>query len=228
MKRIKIILMTLLLIISLSGCSKGNPSPKPNPKPAPVNDKFVSAIGTDENIEKMIKEFNEAYKGWNAFWADQDGSDGAMFYDCWDNLDVYRGNYKDYVSHGVHPVTELVVYYDGGKSSGKIMNAYLWLSYEPVLDLGVDQFKPLEAFSIMALKAILPDLDDDQITKLADKIALPTEESYDAFTRGYADPSELTATTVDIYEPDRENAVFEIGCRYDAKYKTIILEFKIK
>lgn len=229
MKRFIITLLTVLLVLSMYGCGKkgggDNPKPTPTPKPDPVEVKFTSKLGTDQDVEKMLETFNAKYKAWSAFYADQEPESGSMFYDCWDDNDVYRGNYASYVDHGRYPVTELVVHYEGGKTTGTIDTAFIWLPYGEILDIKDEQMEPLSDWTIMCIKAILPDLTDEKVAELADRIAVPLEDAYQAFVNGQADPSELTKTSEKIYLPGAEKPAFRIGCYYNNDYKTIVLEF---
>ncbi len=232
MKKLLISVLTILMFLTISGCGNKNRDPKPDPKPQPqpqqVDEKFVSKTGTDETIEKMLEEFNSTTKGWKAFFTTQDENYGAMFYDCWDNEEVYQGNYRDYIAHSYNPVSELVVYYDKGNRTGNIMSAYVWLPYEPIKNMGFDQFDAVEKWMRLVVKALLPDLTEAETEKLIDKIAAPTADAYEAFIRGNSDPAELEATSIDVYEPDSDKPLRTIGCRYDEEYQTILLEYKIK
>ena len=232
MKKIITLLLTVLMVISLAGCGKkgggDNPKPTPAPAPQPVEQKTVSRIGTDEDVEALLEAFNTKYRSWSAFYIDQEPEMGIMYYELWDDSDVYRGNYTKYLDHGLTPVSELMVRYEDGEKTGPITHAYIFLPFEDITKVTEEQEEPLAEWGRMAVKALLPDLTEKQLSVLLDKIAVPDAEGFEAFATGYSDPSELETTREDIYLTEDGEAAYTIGCTWDEEYQAILVEFEPK
>ena len=232
MKKLLLTLIAVLLAVTLCACGKKNndptPKPTPTPKPEPVVQKTVSKIGTDQDIEKMLNDFNAKNKYGSAFYADFDEEHNVMFYQFWDNNDVYRGNYAQYFNHGELPLSELYVVYEDGKQTGTIELGYVILPYEDIYSLSDEQAEPLANWAKACVGAMLPDLSEKELATLLDKIAVPDEEAYLAFNAGQADPAELTETSEDIYLTEDGEVAYTIGCVWDSEYKCINIKFEKK
>ena len=233
----KILIVLIVVLMTLAGCGKGNnnnnnnkPTPAPAPSPTPTDnpDKsaklFVSRLGTDEDVEKAMDEFNQDFRDWNAFrmYKNPDGS-----YECgvWDDDEIYLRNFESYATDGYMPIIYFVTNYEDGNSQTTIKNIAAWLPFENIEELPVGYEDAVEEFQEDLLHAIFPDLTDDQVDKLVEKLCLTDEEGFEAYRNHQAIVSDFEKTTVEVYPSQDSEKPYKITVEYDADHSTLLLSY---
>lgn len=220
------------MLLTFAGCSgKKNPDPKPTPTPAPTPDPapevkvtyVESSLGNYDTLEKLLKDFNDGSE-WNAFFAEE--VEGVRYYDVFDSKDVYQGNFSQYLRNGVDPKIVVGVILEG--EGRKIRELVAYMPYQNIKEVQEDEIDDFCRFSDLLIKALLPDLSDSDLKKLADKIYLTDAEGYKAYIKNQANPAEFTETWYDVKEKGAADPAFKIGQYYDGEYKSMIVHFKQK
>ena len=230
MKKLLTLLLSLLLLFSFVGCTKkpGNdptPKPKPDPTPAPTAEKLESSAGSSETIAKAIEKFVADVPEWNAFKMYYDEEHGTVEYGAYDSTDIYERNFEKYAQNGVMPNVYVLVRFTDGKETGEIEKLYALIPYENIQEVKEEDIDGIIAFQNLLLKAIFPDLNDAQITKLADRLALTDADGYRIYAKHQADASEFAETKTDVFPKGSETA-YSLSTSYDKDYKTILLAFE--
>lgn len=220
MKKYIILVLSVLMLLSLSGCKKKpNTDPTPKPTPTPTVTKFVSRLGTKNEIESMMQNFKEKTE-WTFFLEGFD-EEGSSVYGVWDNPDVYQGNYEDYYNHGVYPMIDLTVAYS---ENGTIWGAMFYVPFVDIAEVKEENRENLVLAERMIISALLPQLTDKDIEKLIDKLSLVTVDALEAYAKRQADPSEFTATEQEIFlTSSSEKAEYKMYVEYDGKLQTMLV-----
>ncbi len=232
MKRLIIVLLTVLMSISLIGCGKKPNGPKPNDKnDTPVvtptekpqsNKAFVSKLGTNYDLEDALVKFNEEFDKWNAFIM-YENNDGSIEYGVWDDVDIYRRNFESYARDGIMPVIYTVANFEDGKGEVPIRYIVAFLPYENIEELPEGYEEQVVYFQKLLIKAILPELSDSNVDKLIDKLSLTDKDGFDAYRHHQADVSEFEKTTVEVYTSETAEKPLELAVEYEDDNKTLIL-----
>ena len=220
MKKYIILVLSVLMLLSLSGCKKKpNTDPTPKPTPTPTVTKFVSRLGTKNEIESMMQNFKDKTE-WTFFLEGFD-EEGSSVYGVWDNPDVYQGNYEDYYNHGVYPMIDLTVAYS---ENGTIWGAMFYVPFVDIAEVKEENRENLVLAERMIISALLPQLTDKDIDKLIDKLSLVTVDALEAYAKRQADPSEFTATEQEIFlTSSSEKAEYKMYVEYDGKLQTMLV-----
>ena len=232
MKRLIIFLLAMMLVLTFTGCKKsGNDNDnnkKPNTPVQPVDppkpSKLISKVGSSNTIEDAMKKFNEKYDDWNAFRMYHNDKESNCEYGVWDDDDIYTGNFEKYAERGYMPAAYFIVYYPEGSVEGDIEGLRYWAPYENIDDVDEDKAEGLVYWQTLLFKALFPDLADKDIEKIISKLALMDEEGFEAYRKGQADPSEFTATNVEVY-PSENGEPYTLTCEYDKEYNTYMVTF---
>ena len=223
MKKSLLILISLLMLISFSGCKKNNnkdPQPKPTPQPV-VETKYTSRLGTYAEIEALMKNYTSKTE-WPFFYEGIDDEINGLVYGVWSDSRVYIGNYEDFVEHGVMPEIDLTIVYD---ENNVIWGLAFYVPFSvPIAELDPELYENVVLAQDMILRAALPELSDSDYKKLADKLSLVTVDALEAYHNGQADPAEFVTTSVDIYlTSSSETAEYALSVEYDSEFKTMMV-----
>ena len=233
----KIIIVLLVVLMTLAGCGKknnnnngnnnnGNNTPTVDPKDNGNKEEkqFVSKLGTNDDIEDALEDFNEEFRDWNAFMM-YENEDGSYEYGIWDDDNIYRRNFESYAKNGVMPIVYIVVNYESGKGEVPIKNIAAWLPYEDIENLPEGYEEPMAAIYKELIEAIFPDLSDEKADKLIEKLCLTDEDGFDAYRKHQASASDFEKTSVEVYPSADSTKPYVITVEYDADHSTLILSY---
>ena len=220
MKKYIILVLSVLMLLSFGGCKKKpTTDPTPKPTPTPTVTKFVSRLGTKNEIETMMQNFKDKTE-WTFFLEGFD-EDGSSVYGVWDNPDVYQGNYADYYAHGIYPMIDLTVAYNDDNS---IWGAMFYVPYVDIAEVKEENRENLVLAEKMIISALLPQLTEKEIEKLIDKLSLVTVDALEAYAKRQADPSEFTATSQEIFlGSSSEKAEYKMYVEYEGELQTMLV-----
>ena len=100
-----------------------------------------------------------------------------------------------------------------------------WFSELEVKELPVGYEDAVEEFQEDLLHAIFPDLTDDQVDKLVEKLCLTDEEGFEAYRNHQASVSDFEKTTVEVYPSQDSEKPYKITVEYDADHSTLLLSY---
>lgn len=234
----KVLIVLLVVMMTLAGCGRKNnnnnnnnnngnnntPTVEPKDNTEKNERQFVSKLGTNDDIDDALDDFNEDFRDWNAFMM-YENSDGSYEYGFWDDDEIYRRNFESYAKDGIMPIVYVVTRYQDGKGEVPIKDFAAWLPFENVEELPEGYEEQMEEIYEELLEALFPDLSDEKIDKLIEKLCLTDADGFAAYRNHQASVSDFEKTTVEVYPSNDSDKPYKVTVEYDADHSTLLLSY---